>query len=475
MDDEHLPHLNYTLPTQSISNNNNFSQTYRPTSQQPQQIPNRKKFSQTVNLAPYQSKNGKFYNPSGFGLSNVRLRPLKEAENKFQIAIRNYCEACKIDEDMQLMRARSAFTQSFNNFVQYSTVVFNSQHPTDDSHILLPRSAVMITARRLIVDWARFIKKLNEITVQNTPIQNSSNNDQSSAKPKIKTTGETIPAVFPQLLKAIDDLNVNLSIVLEYYYVGSISSRISGKQMKAIDDRLAEIRKIVLSQIYSSKSQSNVNQKKMLVSSSDASAPNNDKQHSTNSMMGSTGFTVNTFAEKCFDVVNRIQAIFLSEMPCQRSQAGSIILDKINLTVALNAFADLVKALYNFHTYDEAARAAVIEMNDELTNTFKQLGLPFELKLVHKTSNSENSGEENNTNNNNNASNEGAMDINIGISSKVSEKDALMYFTEINSQISSQYPESNNQSNLTSNPKEKKVQSPGKGTNNRSPRKITRK
>ena len=95
--------------------------------------------------------------------------------------------------------------------------------------------------------------------------------------------------------------------------------------------------------------------------------------------------------------------------------------------------------------------------------------------MVHKTSNSENSGEENNTNNNNNASNEGAMDINIGISSKVSEKDALMYFTEINSQISSQYPESNNQSNLTSNPKEKKVQSPGKGTNNRSPRKITRK
>lgn len=456
MDDEHLPHLNYTLPAQS--NEGNFSQTYRPTSRQPQQVPNKKKFSQSMNLSPYQKKNGKFYNPNGFGLSNVRLRPLKEAEAKFEIAIKNYCEICKIDENMQLMTARSAFTRSFDKFVQYSTVVFNSQHPTDDSHILLPRSAVMITARQLIIDWALFVKKLNEITVQNKLNQNQQSDDSS------QTTGKVVPVVFPQLLKAINNLNEDLSVVLEYYYIGSINSRISEKQIKAIDDKLEEIRKIVLDQIYSSQT----NQKKKLVSSSNLTT-----KMTSNSMIGSTGFTINTFAEKCFDVVNRIRALFLSEMPCQRSQAGRIIMDKINLTVSLNNFADLVKALYNFSTFDSAARLAVIEMNDELTNTFKQLGLPFELKMVQK--NSENNDVDDANNNDNNTNNDAALDVDIGINSKVSEKDAFMYFTEINSKIGEQNQEPPNQANKTSSPNGKKITSPNKDTNNRSPRKILKK
>ena len=160
MDNEHLPHLDYTLPAQSVSNAN-FSQTYRPNSQQPQQTPNKKIFSQSMNLEAYRHKNNKFYNPNGFGLTNVRMRPLKEAEQRFEEAISNFCETCKIDEDLQLMRSRSDFTHSFTIFVQYATIVFNSQHPTDDSHILLPRSAVMVTARKLIIDWARFVKKFN--------------------------------------------------------------------------------------------------------------------------------------------------------------------------------------------------------------------------------------------------------------------------------------------------------------------------
>lgn len=469
-DDEHLPHLNYTLPAQSISNGGNFSQTCRPTSQQPQQISNKKKFSQTMNLASFQQKKGKFYNPNGFGLSNVRLRPLKEAEAKFELAIKNYCEICKMDEDMQLMRARSDFTRSFDKFVQYSTVVFNSQHPTDDSHILLPRSAVMITARRLIVDWARFVKKLNEITVQNKLNQNSNNNDQSPEDAP-KVTGKVVPAIFTQLLKVIDNLNADLSVVLDYYYIGSNDSRISEKQIKIIDDKLEEIRKIVLDQVYSSKSQ--VNQTKKLVTSSNVLS-NSKTSNVSSSMIGSTGFTINTFAEKCFDVVTRIQAIFLSKMPCQRSQAGRIILDKINLTVSLNNFADLVKALYNFNTFDSAARSAVIEMNDEITNTFKQLGLPFELKMVQKSPNHENNSNLNDDNNNN-TNDEGSLDVDIGISSKVSEKDAFMYFTEINSQINDEPPESTNQPSPLSSPNGKKVTSPNKGANNRSPRKIIKK
>lgn len=481
MNNEHLPHLNYTLPSQSVSNTGCFSQTYRPAIQQPQQTPNKKKFSQSMNLEPYQRKNGKFYNPNGFGLTNVRMRPLKEAEQKLEYAISNFCEICKVDVDMELMRARSAFTRSFTNFMQYATIVFNSQHPTDDSHILLPRSAVMITARKLIVDWAKFVKKLNEVTTQNTPKQSSSTDNQSLTVGETGAVGEVVPVVFPQLLKAIDDLNANLDIVLEYFYVGSMSSRISEKQTKAIDDKLGEIRKIVLDQIYSANSNSPQNQKKKLVSSTTVrTSDNNNTAYISNSMIGSTGFTVNTFAEKCFDVINRIQALFLSEMPRQRSQAGKIIIDKINLTVALNAFADLVKALYNFDTIGSEARSAVVEMNDALTNTFEQLGLPFELKMVPKGANSnqndnQNNGDNSNSNTNANSSNEGGgFDIDIGINSKVSQEDAFMYFTEINSQIGNQPPESENQTN--SSPKSKKVETPNKtSSHNRSPRKVLKK
>lgn len=401
MDYEPLPQLKRKKQTQELPSDYNFARTYKPNYLPKPIAPhqNQKVLSKSLTFSISPTK-GKFYNASTFGLSNIRLRPLQNAHTHFQKSIIAFCDQSKIDSNLELTRARSQFDKSFEMFVQYITVIFNSQHPNDDPHILLAHSAVMNWTRRLIADWTKFVRKMNEVASGKQKISIDQNQLPLT---NLGSSISLVPVIFPQIYDSLNELKNCLDIILDYYYVGSINSPISEQTMKFLDDKIIEIEHIIIDQI-----------------STQQQVDSSNTQQQQSMTIGTKGYTVQTFSEKCFDVINRIQSLFLKQMPMHRSKAGNIINAKMNLTISLNNFSELIKALYNFTIIGGTARSAIIEMNTELTNIFKELGLPFELKMDQ---------------NNENESSDSDLNCVLGISKKVSEENAKFFFTDINSQI----------------------------------------
>ena len=323
-----LPKLSKSLPAASSSQDRHL-------------LPRERNLSHSIRP----QKKG-FYDASSFGLSNLRIRPLQESFKKISSAVCSFCDFCKLDE---LRNNFHQFYLSYELFLQYSLAVFNSQHPTDDKHSTLPRSAVMTSTRSMIRRWISFISSLNDVTV-----------------------GGTLP-LFPKIMSALSELTKQLDIVVQYFFVGGLNSKISDREMKSIDDLLTEIRWETMDYVavLNNKKNGETNNQDRSTRMKDPFEANTSPQ----------GFLYQNYAFKCFDAIRQMQSIFLHQMPNHNSRSGGLMVDKMNFAIALNEFADSVKGLYNFDSKGSEVRNAALEMNDSLSKVFSELGLPFELKM----------------------------------------------------------------------------------------------
>lgn len=263
-------------------------------------------------------------NPRKFGLSSMRLRPMRTKWNELIEALELFCKSCYIDSTQPfLMTEFHELTREYENFNKQAAIIFNSIHPLDDKRSSLTQSAIMQASRGLISEWADFIIKLNDVTQSGTDKQ------------------------LPLLVKFFDDLNESMHDIASLFLVGSLKSDVSPQTMQKIYGQIAALKR-------------------------EASIPVSDNEE----------IDYTDFCHRVSHLTHQIESIFKRQMPKYRTSSAEVMIMKTNLASVLNELNKLVDGILFFQELDANLQNKIEEMNKVFVEIFEILHLPFDLKLM---------------------------------------------------------------------------------------------
>ena len=266
--------------------------------------------------------------PRLFGLSSGRIRPAREKWSNLSGQLEDFTKLCRLDSAIPSFMEQYWFVNRyFTQFNQYAIHIFNSIHPTDYPRSHMSKAAIHQSGRLLILEWARFLDMFYKLSMSK------------------------MGPVFPVVLKKLENVEKNVEKVADLFLVGTLKSDIKPSMMnriyKEIDLLIKQVRKRIIDE-----------DEELFID-----------------------FDLDAFAKRVNRLTNAIQSMFKRAMPKHTTMSGEVMVDKMNLNVALNELIDIMTGISNFDNLCSSIKYSIIEMDNEFQDLFKTLQLKYDLVI----------------------------------------------------------------------------------------------
>ena len=218
----------------------------------------------------------------------------------------------------------TALSRQFDIFSRLAVIIFNSIHPEGDPRARLTTTAVTQAARSVSVEWVEFARNFN-VVVREGP-----------------------QPLFPLLVKQVEKLGLALDKVADLFLVGTLKTALSPRMMNRIDVLMRTLHEMADEQQYPESQPFDLEKCKTIVA----------------------------------ELTELMKSIFKRAMPRYRMSSGEVMLEKMNLNIALNELIDFVEGLQRFDDLNEEMRTTMKALNDEFTRTFHALGCPVTVTMT---------------------------------------------------------------------------------------------
>ena len=260
-----------------------------------------------------------------FGLSSARMLPIRTVWRQFLDLCEVFCRNCQLDAaHSSFMSQVTVLSKRFDIFSKFAVIIFNSIHPEGDPRARLTTTAVTQSARSVSAEWAEFARNFNVVV------------------------REGLQPLFPLLVKQLEKLGVALDKVADLFLVGTLKTALSTRMMNRIDELMRTLHDMADEQQYPESQPFDLEKCKAIVA----------------------------------ELTELMKSIFKRAMPRYRMSSGEVMLEKMNLNIALNELIDFVEGMQRFDDLAEEMRTTMKALNDEFTRTFHALGCPVTLTMT---------------------------------------------------------------------------------------------